>query len=121
VPFFKVIQVGGRAEIVEVVEPRPPDHPVLGPLAQRGDVVALFLLSYCSFEPGAAVTAKELHWAYMAWAGREEGEALTPTALGRKLTEFGFQRDKLGPGFTTRRLGLKLLRDAPMGTKESEG
>ena len=119
-PLFKVTRLpDGRREIVAVVEPRPPDHPVLGPLAIDGDPVARFLLERCVLEPGATATAQELYRSYSEWAGREGLEALTGTGFGRRLTQFDFRRDKGGPGFTTRRLGIR-LRDAPKNAKESE-
>jgi len=121
VPHFRVIVLPcGRKEIVEVVEPRPPDHPVLGPLAQRGDAVALFLLSSCIFEPGAAATAQELYRSYVEWAGREGHPAMSATAFGRRVTQLGFRRDKKAAGFRVRRLGLRLRRAATRGAKESE-
>jgi hypothetical protein len=42
------------------------------------------------------VTAAELHGAYMEWAKREGLEVISPTALGRKLTDMGFERVKRG-------------------------
>ena len=121
-PHFRVIVLPcGRKEIVEAVEPRPPDHPVLGPLAVQGDQVARFLLSACSFEPGATVSAKALHESYAEWAGREGLAAMSATALGRRLTQLDFRRDKGGLGSTTRRLGVKLRRDSPRGAAEAEG
>ena len=121
-PIFRVtVLPDGRKEIREVVPPRPPDHPVLGPLAVQGDQVAAFLLSACSFEPGAKVSAKALHESYAEWAGREGLAAMTATALGRRLTALGFDRDKGGPGFTVRRLGVRLRRDGAKRTAEAEG
>ena len=120
-PHFRVVvDPCGRREIVEVVEPRPPDHPVLGPLAIDGDPVARFLLAACSFEAAAAATAQELHRSYGEWAGCEGHPAMTATAFGRRLTQLGFRRDKKGAGFTVRRLGLRLRRDATRAGAEAE-
>ncbi len=61
---------------------------------KKGDPVAIFLKSCTATMPEAETPASELWTAYGAWAEQKGLDALSPVALGRRLSGFNIERIK---------------------------
>ena len=64
---------------------------------RESDVFGEFLEERCIVEPGRFTTAAALYEAYRIWMKAAGEEPVTKTALGKRLTERGFDKRK-GPG-----------------------
>ena len=76
---------------------------------QEQDILARFLESATIRDPQAWVTAAALYGAYLAWCKKENEAAITQTAFGRRMGEYGYASDKGSKGARVWR-GLRLTR-----------
>ena len=62
----------------------------------KQDPVASFCRAMLLAKDGAETTAAEVYLGWQAWVATNGGPVLSPTALGRRLSEMGYQRTKRG-------------------------
>ena len=74
-----------------------PQQPGPAPTKSKAkDPVKAFARAVVVDRASGEVTAAELHNAFVEWAKREGLQEMSPTALGRKLSEMGYARVKRG-------------------------
>jgi P4 family phage/plasmid primase-like protien len=76
---------------------------------QEIDDVGRFLADRTQATPGARVAAKDLYAAYRQWCQRAEEEPLSQQRFGRKLTERGMLKSRVGADGVYAYVGIGLL------------